>query len=522
MKATYIVLLLVSINLSIQAQEYFTIKGNIKGIEDGAVITLSRTEGRLGKVIASDTVKNEKFKFKMPVESKSPECLDLSGRGKGFPNTWLDVWTAAGAQIHISGEDKLLRTWKVESNIKEQQEYNAYENATRELQREELKLLTREREKAELLRSTDNKEIKKKLRKEINFYSAKRDSVKTLITQKEIELMKQTSSEGIVWMNKLERLSLGCRYKKDYPFRKEAIELYNRLTQQQKESTLGKVITTNIFPPQIVKEGDMLADADLYDLQGKLHQLSEFKGKMMLLDFWSSACGPCIMSIPELKEVSDIYKDRLHLISISEDPKETWKKASEKHNISWINLNDLQFDNGILQKYDVRGIPSYVIISPEGKIMQKWGGYSKGSLKSKLKKWLEMQQHYTTVEQTDKGIIVTAPIEELSNTSNLLIKKVELTDTATIVHFKAFQTPKQWIRIKTESYLKTDNKQYDLISAEGITPGKEFYVPETGEAEFKLNFSPLPMDTKSFDFMEGTSRSDWQLYGISLLEEKKQ
>ena len=59
---------------------------------------------------------------------------------------------------------------------------------------------------------------------------------------------------------------------------------------------------------------------------------------------------------------------------------------------------------------------------------------------------------------------------------------------------------------------------YALKKAEGITPGEHFFLPESGEAEFSLTFEPLPSDTKSFNFTEGTAKKDWQINEIKLIK----
>lgn len=52
--------------------------------------------------------------------------------------------------------------------------------------------------------------------------------------------------------------------------------------------------------------------------------MSELKGRYILLDFWSVACGPCRMAEPELKEIAEIYADQLALVGICTDDKERW------------------------------------------------------------------------------------------------------------------------------------------------------------------------------------------------------
>ena len=69
----------------------------------------------------------------------------------------------------------------------------------------------------------------------------------------------------------------------------------------EKNSQAGKEITVCLYPPVTVKEGDEMADTDLYDLQGNIHHLADYKGKYLLVDFWSRGCGPCMMALPEMK-----------------------------------------------------------------------------------------------------------------------------------------------------------------------------------------------------------------------------
>ena len=71
------------------------------------------------------------------------------------------------------------------------------------------------------------------------------------------------------------------------------------------------------------RSGDDMADADLYDVNGKIHHLSDFKGKYILIDFWSQGCAPCLQSLPELKEITEHYKERLTVVSLSEDTEKT-------------------------------------------------------------------------------------------------------------------------------------------------------------------------------------------------------
>lgn len=99
-----------------------------------------------------------------------------------------------------------------------------------------------------------------------------------------IERMKQLPVEE-VWMMKLMSLALGVKYTKDYPYRKEVEELYGRLTDEQRQTSQALDIQSYLSSVQTVSVKAKAADGDLYDLQGNVHRLSDFKGKPVLIDF---------------------------------------------------------------------------------------------------------------------------------------------------------------------------------------------------------------------------------------------
>ena len=175
-------------------------------------------------------------------------------------------------------------------------------------------------------------------------------------------------------------------YGKDGVDADEMRAFYNMIPEERRQSYDMQQVGALLFPTEVVKQGDTMYDeAVLYDLQGGQHRLSDYnKGKYLLLDFWSSGCGPCIAAFPELKEVSEELKDSLVVISLSEDVEQVWKTASEQHHITWENLNDLKGRTDIFAHYGINAIPFYAIISPEGKIVKTFTGYSQGRIKQKL------------------------------------------------------------------------------------------------------------------------------------------
>jgi thiol-disulfide isomerase/thioredoxin len=109
------------------------------------------------------------------------------------------------------------------------------------------------------------------------------------------------------------------------------------------------------------------------DPSGKKINFKDFKGNYLLLDFWASYCKPCIANFPYEKKLETKYKGKpIKFIYVSLDrDKEDWKNAINKYNLSGIHLSDFNGMDGMLPVYCkvYTGIPRYVLISKEGKII---------------------------------------------------------------------------------------------------------------------------------------------------------
>ena len=371
-----------------QPKDYYEIVGEVKNVEDSTIINLFRRDGDVGRTIATDTIIGGKFYFKIKPDSLMKDELSLGcHRSKQFPSMSATLWASAGDYVKVTGENTLIYTWEVKGGAPENATWQAYLNDSRELFDEYQRNSVLQKELSTQARSLP-KEERGALKLKNDSLESINNKLMNQIGANEIQRMKKTEVDAI-WMDKLRGLALSVKYTKDYPYKEEAIALYNSLTEEQKQHRLAQEAYTMLFPPQHVEVGKEMADTDLFDLQGNKHNLADLKGKYILIDFWSSGCGPCIMAIPEMGELASTYKDKLNIVSISTDNKNVWERASKEHPMTWNNWNDMKGQAGIYAQYDQGGIPNYTLISPEGIVLEQWMGYGEGSLKKKIGEYLK-------------------------------------------------------------------------------------------------------------------------------------
>lgn len=100
--------------------------------------------------------------------------------------------------------------------------------------------------------------------------------------------------------------------------------------------------------------------------------------------------------------------------------------------------------------------------------------------------------------------------------NSVIIEKVELSDTLTSLHIRGYNRPGWWIKVVSQTHLVADGRKYEMTGTEGITPDEYLWMPEDGDSLFVLHFAPLPLNTKSFDFIEGYEEGAFRLLDVDL------
>ncbi len=162
---------------------------------------------------------------------------------------------------------------------------------------------------------------------------------------------------------------------------REIDELYNTFSPIVKKSPLGSEIlrrTELAKNPASKLVGKDMPDGELLDMTGHQINLSSFKGKYILLDFWASWCSPCRKANPDLKKLYAKYGNtKSEFISISiDDDKKKWREAIKTDGLEWPQFIDTiepgktGWYGKLFTSYRGNSVPLSFLISPEGKILK--------------------------------------------------------------------------------------------------------------------------------------------------------
>jgi len=151
-------------------------------------------------------------------------------------------------------------------------------------------------------------------------------------------------------------------------------ELYDRFSDENKNTEYGKSIANYIKLNKNPKIGENYVDFEMEDVNGEMRKLSDIKDKLILLEFWASNCGPCRKENPKLVETYGKYKPKgFEIFAVSQDSKkERWLKAIKKDKLPWIQVSDLKGrDNVASLIYGINAIPDNFLIDQNGIIVAR-------------------------------------------------------------------------------------------------------------------------------------------------------
>lgn len=154
----------------------------------------------------------------------------------------------------------------------------------------------------------------------------------------------------------------------------EAEEMYKGLGDKARNSYYGKKMQELVGKLKGTSLGQPAPDFTLNDPGGKPVSLSSFKGRVTLVDFWASWCGPCRAENPHVVEAYQAFHGKgLEILGVSlDEDAEQWKKAIEKDGLTWTHVSDLKgWSSSAAALYGVQSIPANFLLDKEGRIIAR-------------------------------------------------------------------------------------------------------------------------------------------------------
>lgn len=324
------------------AQSGYKVTGTVEGMPDGKAI-IATVNGSSLDTLAKADVKNGSFEFTGNVSEPTGAYIMVIGQRGAIPfmleNANITV-NAGQAGLTVTGSEgqriydqfMAINTTTQQEAMKLQQEYQAANG-------DQAKMQAVQEAYAKLMTDAQAKETE--------LIKANPDSyVSTFVI---------VSSMGQMEYEQLK-------------------ERYNLLGEKAKASAQGKAIAAQIAKLESTAIGQIAPNFTITTPEGESISLYDIKGKVKLIDFWASWCGPCRGENPHVVEIYKEYHPKgLEIFGVSLDNnKEAWVKAIADDGLVWKHGSDLKgWQSAPAQLYSVSGIPHTVLLDENNKIIAK-------------------------------------------------------------------------------------------------------------------------------------------------------
>ena len=360
----------VLISCSKVGKDEYLITGTATGIDNGKTIILE-TQDATGMMLPKDTVKvqNGKFEMKGTITEPAFYTIQLEGAQAKIP------LILENGEVTITIDKDSIQKSKV-SGTYNNDEYVTFNEEITKLQKKLMDFQTKNMQAMNAAQQSKDTVVINSLMKEFSkiqeevgvaskakYVTYAETHPKSFITALIIQGMLNDPTADVTKSEKLYN-SLEESLKKTKP----GLAIKTKLAEMKVPAAVGAT------PSAPTGETKWRADFSGPNPQGKIISLKESLGKVTIVDFWASWCGPCRQENPNVVALyKELHGKGLNIIGVSLDKDaKAWKEAIAKDKLTWNQVSNLKFwDEPIAAQYKVESIPATFILDESGNVVAR-------------------------------------------------------------------------------------------------------------------------------------------------------